>query len=83
MWTRSKDKTDPGKFAYSLYTDSGIHVETVGGFATHTEAERAAEAAQRGLLRSTVARLESSRSYSDAVEADDMSTDELLALLQS
>jgi hypothetical protein len=83
MWTRGKDKTDLAKFAYSLYTDSGIHVETIGGFATHTEAERAAEAAQRGLLRSTVVNLESARSYMDAVDADEMTTDELLAALQS
>lgn len=81
MWTRSKDKTNPGKFSYTLYTDSGLLVETVGGFDTHTAAERAAEAAQRSLLRSTVANLESARSYMDAIESDDMTDDELLAAL--
>jgi hypothetical protein len=45
MWTRGKD--GKGGFQYSLYTEAGAHVETVGGFATHTEADRAAERAQR------------------------------------
>jgi hypothetical protein len=50
MWTRSKDQQKPGKFAYSLYSMTNELVETVGGFDTHSEADRAAEAAQRRAL---------------------------------
>lgn len=50
MWTRGKDKEKPGKFCYELYDASGAFVERVGGFQTHSEADRAAEQAQRALL---------------------------------
>lgn len=54
MWTRGPDKEIPGKFAYELWDGSAL-VECVGGFDTHTEADRAAEQAQRGLLFRPVA----------------------------
>lgn len=49
MWTRGPDKEIPGKFAYELW-DGNVMVERGGGFDTHTEADRMAEQAQRGLL---------------------------------
>ena len=49
MWTRGPDKELPGRFAYELW-DGNTMVDRVGGFGTHTEADRAAEQAQRGLL---------------------------------
>ena len=54
MWTRGPDKEIPGKFAYELWDERAL-VERVGGFDTHTEADRAAEQAQRGLLFRPVA----------------------------
>lgn len=50
MWTRGKDKQNPGKFSYTLYTPDNIKVDTFGGFDTAQEADRAAEGAQRLLL---------------------------------
>ena len=49
MWSRGRDEEQPGKFAYELFDGRNL-VERVGGFATHTEADRAAESAQRRLL---------------------------------
>jgi hypothetical protein len=50
MWTRGRDKDQAGKFAYELYSADNVLIERVGGFATHTEADRAAEVAQRRVL---------------------------------
>jgi hypothetical protein len=50
MWTRGKDTERPGMFAYELFTADGALIERVGGFATHIEADRAAERAQRMAL---------------------------------
>lgn len=50
MWTRGRDKNEAGKFAYTLYGVAGETIETVGGFETHTAADRAAEVAQRRVL---------------------------------
>lgn len=50
MWTRGKDKEQPGKFAFELFDAAGTLIERQGGFATHTEADRAAERAQRCAL---------------------------------
>lgn len=47
MWTRGRDDEQPGRFAYELFDMDGSLIERVGGFATHTECERAAERAQR------------------------------------
>lgn len=49
MWTRGKDKEQPGKFAYELWDDFEL-VKRVGGFDTPAEADRAAEEAQRHFL---------------------------------
>lgn len=46
MWTRGPDKEEPGKFYFELW-DGNTLVKRVGGFETHTEADRAAEQAQR------------------------------------
>lgn len=43
-------KGDNGQFKYELYTGTNEHVETVTGFATVQEAERAAQLANRGLI---------------------------------
>lgn len=50
MWTRGKDKEQPGKFAFELFDMEGAPVQRVGGFNTAQEADRAAERAQRNLL---------------------------------
>lgn len=68
MWTRGKDKEQPGKFAYELFAADGALIERVGGFDTHTAADRAAEAAQRRVLF-------------PPVTGETMSDDELLAAL--
>jgi len=47
MWTRGKDKQQEGKFEYSLYGADGELIKTVGGFETHSDADRAAEFEQR------------------------------------
>lgn len=49
MWIRTKDKEQPGKFRFELWSGSDL-VSSVGGFATAKEADRAAERAQRALL---------------------------------
>lgn len=49
MWTRGKDKAQPGKFAFELWDGDSL-VTSIGGFATAQEADRAAESAQRSLL---------------------------------
>lgn len=72
MWTRGKD--GQGGFQYSLYSPSGAHVETVGGFTTHTEADRAAERAQR--LRCGFDQPCDTLRYLRALEADNHMTDE-------
>lgn len=79
MWTRGKDGN--GGFQYSLYTGTGAHVETVGGFATHTEADRAAERAQR--LRCGFEKADSALRYFQAMEADNMTDEELWRALFS
>ena len=46
MWTRGKDKTEAGKFEFSIYEGRDL-IKTVGGFNTAQEADRAAELEQR------------------------------------
>lgn len=50
MYTRGKDWEQPGKFEYCLFDENNNLVERRGGFDTHSEADRAAEQAQRALL---------------------------------
>ena len=73
MWTRGRDKDQPGKFAFELFDDQGATIERVGGFASHTEADRAAEVAQRRALAPILPALDT--------ETDAMSDDELLSEL--
>lgn len=44
---RTSGTDGKGGFKYSLFTTAGAHVETVEGFTTHTEADRAGERAVR------------------------------------
>jgi hypothetical protein len=72
MWTRGRDKDQAGKFAFELFDANNVLVQRVGGFATHTEADRAAEVAQRRALFPV-----------DALGvAETMTDDELLAALE-
>lgn len=48
MWTRGRDKDQPGAFAFELWEGRTL-IERRGGFATAQEADRAAEMAQRRL----------------------------------
>ena len=48
-WSRGKDKVNPGKFAYTL-SCGFTELETVGGFDTAQDADRAAELAERKLM---------------------------------
>lgn len=50
MWTRGKDKNNPGKFCYELFDANGTFIERVGKFNTAQEADRAAERVQRMYL---------------------------------
>ncbi len=50
MLTCGKDDKNPDKFAYTMYTPDNVKVETVGGFDSFQDADRAASAAHRLLL---------------------------------
>ncbi|MES2367590.1 MAG: hypothetical protein V4563_17070 [Pseudomonadota bacterium] len=50
MLTCGKDSKNPGKFTYTMYTPDNMEVETVGGFDSFQEADKAASAAHRLLL---------------------------------
>lgn len=79
MWTRGPDKEQPGAFAYELYDGFNL-VKRVGGFATHTEADRAAEHAQRLHLMPAPA-MTLDEVFRELDEIDAMSNAELLAAL--
>ena len=44
--SRFKDPTAPGKFAFTCWDWTGAVFRSQGGFASHTEADRAAEQAE-------------------------------------
>ena len=45
--SRFKDPAAPGKFAFTCWDWTGAVFRSQGGFASHTEADRAAEQAER------------------------------------
>jgi len=69
MHIRTKDQTNPGKFAIKCIDWNGNVFRAQGGFATAQEADRAAEAAERAMMTM------------HGVELPDMSDDEILAEL--
>lgn len=75
-WTTGKDASATGKFAYELWSDTGI-IHTVGGFATVQEADKAGGRANTNWLLYGVT--EPAMSLDDVL--DELSNDELLAAL--
>jgi hypothetical protein len=53
VWTRGRDPAQPGKFAFTLYSE-GAQIAHVGGFDSAGACDRAAERAQREALRGTL-----------------------------
>jgi len=75
MHIRTKDQTNPGKFAFECIGYNGDLFRAEGGFATAQEADRAAEAAERAMMTMH------GMGLPDTTELPDMSDDELLAEL--
>jgi hypothetical protein len=69
MHIRTKDQTNPGKFAFECIGYNGKLFAAQGGFATAQEADRAAEAAERAMMTM------------HGVALPDMTDDEILAEL--
>jgi hypothetical protein len=75
-WTTGKDANAIGRFAYELWSDTGI-VHTAGGFATMQDADKAGGRANSNWLLYGVT--EPAMSLDDVL--DELSDDELLAAL--
>lgn len=75
-WTTGKDANAPGKFAYELWSDTGI-IHNVGGFDTPQTADQAGGRANTNWLLYGI--IDPAQTLDDVL--DQLTNDELLAEL--